>query len=227
MRAPAQLSGSLFRLGNSEMTEDAAVIYVVDDDKATRHALSSLLRSIGLVVALFESADDFLKTDFQDVPGCLVLDVRMPGRSGLDLQSRLTEMGLDLPIVFMTGHCDIPMAVQAIKAGAVEILTKPFRDQDMLDAIQQALARDGALRREKAENVELLERFESLTRREREVMLMVVEGRLNKQIAAALGTSEVTVKLHRGHAMRKMHAGSAAELGSMAMRLKAKRKQPA
>jgi FixJ family two-component response regulator len=209
------------------MTEGAAVIYVVDDDKATRHALSSLLRSIGHLVVTFASADDFLKTDFPDVPGCLVLDVRMPGRSGLDLQSRLTEMGLDLPIVFMTGHCDIPMAVQAIKAGAVEILTKPFRDQDMLDAIQQALARDGALRREKAENVELLERFESLTRREREVMLMVVEGRLNKQIAAALGTSEVTVKLHRGHAMRKMHAGSAAELGSMAMRLKAKRKQPA
>src|SRR6202047_3999444 len=209
------------------MTEDAAVIYVVDDDKATRHALSSLLRSIGLVVTLFESADDFLETDFQDVPGCLVLDVWMPGLSGLDLQSRLTEMGLDLSIVFMTGNGDIPMAVQAIKAGAVEILTKPFRDQDMLDAIQQALARDRALRREKAENAKLLERFESLTRREREVMLMVVEGRLNKQIAAALGTSEVTVKLHRGHAMRKMHAGSAAELASMAMTLKLKRKQPA
>jgi FixJ family two-component response regulator len=156
----------------------------------------------------------------------LVLDVRMPGLSGLDLQSRLTEMGLDLPIVFMTGHGDIPMAVQVIKAGAVEILTKPFRDQDMLAAIQQALARDRTLRREKAQNFELLERFESLTRREREVMLMVVEGRLNKQIAAALGTSEVTVKLHRGHAMRKMHAGSAAELGSMAMMLTAKRRQP-
>jgi FixJ family two-component response regulator len=201
----------------SDMTEDGPVIYVVDDDKATRHALSSLLRSIGLAVVLFESADDFLKTDFKDVPGCLVLDVRMPGLSGLDLQNRLTEMGLDLPIVFMTGHGDIPMAVQA----------KPFRDQDMLDAIQQALARDAALRREKTENVELLERFESLTRREREVMLMVVEGRLNKQIAAALGTSEVTVKLHRGHAMRKMHAKSAAELGSMAMTLKAKRRQSA
>jgi FixJ family two-component response regulator len=208
------------------MTEDAALIYVVDDDKATRHALSSLLRSIGLAVMLFESADDFLKTKLQDVPGCLVLDVRMPGLSGLDLQSRLAEMGRDLSIVFMTGHGDIPMAVQAIKAGAVEILTKPFRDQDMLDAVQQALARDGALRREKAENVELLEHFESLTRRERQVMLMVVEGRLNKQIAAALGTSEVTVKLHRGHAMRKMHAGSAAELVSMAMTLKAKRRQP-
>src|ERR1700681_3173652 len=191
MRAPAQLSGSLFRLGNSEMTEDAAVIYVVDDDKATRHALSSLLRSIGLVVALFESADDFLKSDFQDAPGCLVLDVRMPGLSGLDLQSRLTEMGLDLPIVFMTGHGDIPMAVQAIKAGAVEILTKPFRDQDMLDAIQQALARDGASRSEKAENVELLERFESLTRREREVMLMVVEGRkMNRRVEIRLWVPE-------------------------------------
>jgi FixJ family two-component response regulator len=209
------------------MTEDTAVIYVVDDDKATRNALSSLLRSIGLVVALFESADDFLKTDFHDVPGCLVLDIRMPGRSGLDLQSRLTEMGLDLSIVFMTGYCDIPMAVQAIKAGAVEILTKPFRDQDMLNAIQQALARDRESRREKAQNVELLERFESLTRRERQVMLMVVEGRLNKQIAATLGTSEVTVKLHRGHAMRKMQARSAAELVSMAMTLKSKRKQPA
>jgi FixJ family two-component response regulator len=155
----------------------------------------------------------------------LVLDVRMPGLSGLDLQSRLTEMGLDLPIVFMTGHGDIPMAVQVIKAGAVEILTKPFRDQDMLAAIQQALTRDRALRREKTENVELLKRFASLTRREREVMLMVVEGRLNKQIAAALGTSEVTIKLHRGHAMRKMYAGSVAELVRMAMALNLKRRQ--
>jgi FixJ family two-component response regulator len=207
------------------MTEDGAVIYVVDDDKATRHALSSLFRSMGHLVLTFASADEFIKTDFPDVPGCLVLDVRMPGLSGLDLQSRLMEMGLELPIVFMTGYGDIPMAVQAMKAGAVEILTKPFRDEDMLDAIQQALARDWTLRREKAENSELRERFESLTRREREVMQMVVEGRLNKQIAAALGTSEVTVKLHRGHAMHKMRAGSVAELVSMAIMLAAKRTQ--
>ena len=175
------------------MPEDAAVVYVVDDDKATRFALSTLLGSIGCLVVAFASADEFIKTDFPDVPRCLVLDVGMPGISGLDLQSRLMDMGLDLPIVFTTGHGDIPMAVQAMKAGAVEILTKPFRDEDMLDAIQRALDRDRALRRERAESAELRQRFESLTRREREVMQMVVDGRLNKQIAAALGTSATTV----------------------------------
>src|ERR1700730_8969083 len=179
------------------MTEERTVVYVVDDDAATRNALSSLMRSVGLNVISCGSANDFLETDFPDIPGCLVLDVRLPGLSGLDLQRRLTEIGVDIPIIFITGHGDIPLAVQAMKAGAMELLTKPFHDQDLLDAIQQALDRDRASRREKAEKAELNHRFESLTRREREVMQLVTDGRLNKQIATEFGTSEVTVKLQR------------------------------
>ncbi len=201
------------------MAEDRHIVYVVDDEAGTRDAVSSLLRSAGLNVATFGSADDFLATHFSDVPGCLVLDMLLPGLSGLDLQRKLAEMGLDLPIIFITGHGDIPTAVQAMKAGAVELLTKPFRDDDLLDAIQQALDRARAWRKDRAEKTELRQRFESLTRREREVMQLVTGGRLNKQIAADLGISEVTVKIHRASVMRKMQAGSVAELGSMATKL--------
>jgi FixJ family two-component response regulator len=201
------------------MIEEQTVVYVVDDETSMRSALSSLIRSVGLDVITFVSADDFLQTDFLDVPGCLVLDVRLPGLSGLGLQRRLLEIGVDLPIIFITGHGDIPMAVQAMKAGAVELLTKPFRDQDLLDAIQQALNRDRASRRRKAEGTELRHRFESLTRREREVLQLVTIGQLNKQIAAELGISEVTVKIHRGNVMRKMQAASLAALVSMAKQL--------
>jgi FixJ family two-component response regulator len=201
------------------MTEGRTVVYVVDDDSATRSALSSLLRSVDLTVVTFESANDFLAVDIPDLPACLVLDVRLPGLSGLDLQRRLTEIEVDLPIIFITGHGDVPMAVQAMKAGAVELLTKPFRDQELLDAIHQALDRNRASHREKAEKSELRQRFKLLTPREREVMQLVTGGRLNKQIAGQLGISEVTVKIHRGNVMKKMQAESAAALVGMAARL--------
>jgi FixJ family two-component response regulator len=201
------------------MTEGGTVVYVVDDDTATRSALSSLLRSVDLNVVTFESADDFLAADIPDLPGCLVLDVRLPGLSGLDLQRRLTEIEVDLPIIFITGHGDVPMAVQAMKAGALELLTKPFRDQELLAAIYQALERNRVSHREKAEKAELRQRFESLTPRERQVMQLVTRGRLNKQIAGHLGISEVTVKIHRGHVMKKMQAESVAALVGMAARL--------
>jgi FixJ family two-component response regulator len=201
------------------MTEGGTVVYVVDDDTATRSALSSLLRSVDLNVVTFESADDFLAADIPDLPGCLVLDVRLPGLSGLDLQRRLTEIEVDLPIIFITGHGDVPMAVQAMKAGALELLTKPFRDQELLAAIYQALERNRFSHREKAEKAELRQRFESLTPRERQVMQLVTRGRLNKQIAGHLGISEVTVKIHRGHVMKKMQAESVAALVGMAARL--------
>jgi RNA polymerase sigma factor (sigma-70 family) len=201
------------------MTEGRTVVYVVDDDSATRSALSSLLRSVDLNVVTFESANDFLAADIPDLPGCLVLDVRLPGLSGLDLQRRLTEIEVDLPIVFITGHGDVPMAVRAMKAGAVELLTKPLRDQELLDAIRQALARNRLSHREKAEKTELRQRFESLTPREREVMQLVTGGLLNKQIAGQLGISEVTVKIHRGNVMKKMQAVSVAALVGMVARL--------
>ena len=201
------------------MTKEQSFVYVVDDETATRNALSSLLRSVGLNVFTFASADDFLKAKLPDAPGCLVLDVRLPGLSGLDLQRRLIEMRFDLPIIFITGHGDVPTAVQAMKAGALELLTKPLCDQDFLDVIQHALDRNRASRREKAERTELRQRFESLTGREREIMNLVTDGKLNKQTAAELGISEETVKVHRGHVMRKMQAGSVAELVSMATRL--------
>jgi RNA polymerase sigma factor (sigma-70 family) len=201
------------------MTEGRTVVYVVDDDSATRSALSSLLRSVDLDVVTFESANDFLAADIPDLPGCLVLDVRLPGLSGLELQRRLTEIEVDLPIIFITGHGDVPMAVRAMKAGAVELLTKPFRDQELLEAVREALDRDRVSHREKAEKIELRERFESLTPREREVMQLVTGGRLNKQIAGQLGISEVTVKIHRGNVMKKMQAESVAALVGMAARL--------
>ena len=179
------------------MSETDAMVFVVDDDVPMRESLKNLIRSVGLRVELFSSAQEFLRSKRLDLPSCLVLDVRLPGLSGLDLQKRMTEAGMEIPIIFITGHGDIPMSVRAMKAGAVEFLTKPFRDQDLLDSIQEALERDRKAREERAALQELRSRFASLTPREREVMERVVAGLLNKQIGAELGTSETTVKIHR------------------------------
>jgi FixJ family two-component response regulator len=201
------------------MMEQDKVVFVVDDDAALRESLKDLIRSVGLYVEAFASAHEFLRSKRPDVPGCLVLDVRLKGLSGLDLQKRMVEANIDIPIIFMTGHGDIPMTVQAMKAGAIEFLTKPFRDQDLLDAIQQALERDRNAREQRAKNEELNSRYRSLTLREREVMALVVAGLLNKQIAGELGTSEASVKVHRQHVMEKIGAGSLAELVRMADKL--------
>src|SRR5215813_6187672 len=201
------------------MSDIDGVVFVVDDDAPLRESLKNLLRSIGLRVEAFASAQEFLRSPRPDVPGCLVLDVRLPGLSGLDLQQRMAEGDRDLPIIFMTGHGDIPMSVQAMKAGAVEFLTKPFRDQALLDAIQQALARDRTAREQRAQRDALHRQYRALTPRERDVLALVVTGLLSKQIAAELGTSEAAVKVHRQHVMAKMGAGSLAELVRMADRL--------
>jgi FixJ family two-component response regulator len=201
------------------MAVSEATIVVIDDDPEVREALGSLLRSVGLQVRLLASVPEFLQTGRPNGPTCLVLDVRLPGRSGLDFQRELTSANIRLPIIFMTGHGDIPMSVQAMKGGAIEFLTKPFRDQDLLDAIQVGLAEDRAwLEREKS-LADLRARFETLTTREREVMGLVVTGRLNKQIAGDIGISEMTVKVHRGQVMRKMRAGSLPDLARMADKL--------
>ncbi|MGC2492595.1 response regulator transcription factor [Candidatus Binatus sp.] len=201
------------------MKQPDSVVFVVDDDSSVREAIKSLIGSVGLRVETFETAQEFLRSTRPDAPGCVVLDVRLPGLSGLDLQRELAAHGINLPVIFITGHGDIPMSVRAMKAGALEFLTKPFRDQDLLDAIQQALERDRGARQHRAENAELRERFDSLTSREREVMGLVVSGLLYKQIAGELGTSEVTIKIHRSQVMKKMGAGSLAELVRMTEKL--------
>lgn len=201
------------------MSETDGLVFIVDDDASLRESLKNLIRSVGLRVEPFASAQEFLRSKRPDVPGCLVLDVRLPGLSGLDLQKRMADSDIEMPIIFITGHGDIPMTVQAMKAGAVEFLTKPFRDQDLLDAIQQALERNRKTRGQRAESEQMRRRFDLLTQREREVMALVVTGLLNKQIAGELGTSETTVKIHRHQVMEKMGANSVAELVRMSDRL--------
>jgi FixJ family two-component response regulator len=201
------------------MSSEGSHVFVVDDDVSVRESLQNLFRSVGLSVNTFATAREFLASKRPDAPGCLILDVRLPGLSGLDLQRRLGEAGIQIPVIFITGHGDIPMSVQAMKAGAAEFLTKPFRDQDLLDAVQQAVERDRAARRQRAELQELRDCYQSLTGREQEVMALVVRGLLNKQIAAELGTTEATIKMHRGKMMHKIGAESLADLIKMAERL--------
>lgn len=196
-----------------------AIVIVIDDDALFRRSAVRLIDSAGFTVQSFASPRDFLRAGRPDAPACVVLDVRMPGMSGLDLQKELARAGIEIPIIFITGHGDIPMSVEAMKAGAIEFLTKPFREQALIDAIRQAIERDRAGRKQRARLVALRAHYDSLTPREREVMARVVSGRLNKQIAAELGTVEKTIKFHRAHIMRKMEAGSLAELVQMAGRL--------
>jgi RNA polymerase sigma factor (sigma-70 family) len=199
---------------------DASVVFVVDDDPSVRSSLKFLLSTVGLQVESFDSADTFLRKKPASVPSCLVLDVRLPGSSGIDIQRELAARNIRIPIIFLTGHGDIPMSVRAMKAGAVEFLTKPFRDQDLLDAVRIALGQDRARREQEKEVRELQQRFDSLTSREQQVISMIVSGMLNKQIAAELGTAESTVKVQRSRAMEKMHAESLVDLVRMIEKIK-------
>jgi FixJ family two-component response regulator len=202
------------------MPEDNPTVLVVDDDPQMRDSIGQLLRSLGMDTQLFASVSDFLKPDKPDGPACLVLDVRLPGRSGLEFQRDLAAANRDLPIIFITGHGDIPMTVQAMKGGAIEFLTKPFRDQDLLHAVEAGLARDRARRANEKVLAALRERFAALSPREREIMIQVARGRLSKQIAGDMGIAEATVKVHRSRAMRKLNAHSLPELGRIADKLK-------
>ena len=202
------------------ISEDGPVVFIVDDDANVRRSIQDLLSSVALQSEAFSTPQQFLASKRTDCPSCLVLDVRLPGMSGLDCQRELAEAGVTIPIIFITGHGDVPMTVRAMKSGAVEFLTKPFRPQELLDAVQQALDRDRKLREKRRETAEVRNRYETLTAREREVMELVASGLLNKQIAAELGTGEHTVKIHRGHVMEKMHADSLPSLIRMVDTLK-------
>ena len=210
----------------TEALETEPIVFVVDDDASMRKALANLFRSVGLRAEVFGSARELLESELPDVASCLVLDIRLPGPSGLDFQAELAKANIQIPIIFMTGHGDIPMTVKAMKAGAIDFLTKPFRDQDMLDAVATAIERDRTRRKDQKAVAELRAVFETLTTRERDVFALVASGLMNKQIAAEIGLAEITVKIHRGHLMRKMGARSLADLVRMAEMLGVRRTKP-
>jgi FixJ family two-component response regulator len=227
-RAAKEISVSKGVLSPSELASaEEPIVYVIDDDAVMREALSSLFRSVGLQVKLFSSAPELLQGSLADRPSCLVLDIRLPGVSGLEFQGELAKDGIHIPIIFMTGHGDIPMSVKAMKAGAVDFLEKPFRHQEMLDAVALAIERDRKRREQEKTLAELKARFESLTPRERDVIGLITAGLMNKQVAGEIGVTEITVKIHRGHIMRKMQAKSLADLVRMAEALGVRRERPA